>query len=101
MPPRWRVAPEKPPPPRAPTKAEKQERRDREEANDLIDCVLERAREVDAERRRHTWATMRPLADDGEPPRATGEARRIAWAKHGLTPPARRQRFDVYGNALH
>ena len=37
-----------------------------------------------------------------EPPRVTDEARRIAWAKHGLTPPAHPKRlFDVYGNALN
>ena len=40
------------------------------------------------------------LAKDSKPPKITDEARKIAWAKHGLAPPNHRRRFDVYGDAL-
>ncbi len=92
--------PEKPPPPRAPTEAEKRQERDRAEADALIEDILERVSAADAVRRSETWAGM-PLAEDSEPPKVTDEARRLAWAKHGLTPPAHRKRFDVYGHALN
>ena len=78
-----------------------QERKEREaaETNQLIDTVLAACRSADEARRRDTWVTM-PLPSESAPPKVTEQARRVAWAKHGLAPPAHRRRFDVYGNAL-
>ena len=105
MPP-WSVVPKKSQPPREPTAAEK-ERKEREEQENaetdrLIDHILATVRSGDEARRRDTWVTM-PLSSESEAPKATDQARRIAWAKHGIAyaaVPARRMRFDVYGNRL-
>lgn len=99
MPP-WVVVPKQPPPPREPTTdAEKRKARRKVEVDAILEDVAERVAAADRKRRRETWAGM-PLAADSKPPKITDEARTIAWAKHGLTPPNHRRRFDVYGNAL-
>ena len=105
MPP-WSVVPDKPQPQREPTAAEKKrkERKEHEDAETdrLIDTILASVRSADEARRRDTWVTM-PLSTESEAPKVTDQARRIAWAKHGIphaAVPARRMRFDVYGNRL-
>lgn len=105
MPP-WSVVPKKSQPPREPTAAERKrkEREEREsaEADQLTHTILATVRSADEARRRDTWVTM-PLPSESEAPKATDQARRIAWAKHGIpyaAVPARRMRFDVYGNKL-
>ena len=100
MPP-WVVVPKKPPPPpRKPnTDAEKRRARREEEVDAILEDIAEQVAAADRKRRSETWAGM-PLAKDSKPPKITDEARRIAWAKHGLKPPNHRQRFDVYGNEL-
>lgn len=105
MPP-WSVVPKTSQPQREPTAAEKtrKEREEREgaETDQLIDTVLATVRSADEARRRDTWVTM-PLSAESQAPKVTDQARRIAWAKHGIplaAVPTRRMRFDVYGNSL-
>lgn len=105
MPP-WSVVPKTSQPQREPTAAEKKrkEREEREyaETDRLIDTILATVRSGDEARRRDTWVTM-PFPPESEAPKATDQARRIAWAKHGIpyaAVPARRMRFDVHGNRL-
>ena len=100
MPP-WVVVRKKPPaPPHKPaTAAEKRKARHSEEVDAMIEDIAEQVAAADRKRRRETWASM-PLAEDSKPPKITDEARKIAWAKHGLKPPNHRRRFDVHGNAL-
>ena len=102
----WSVKPDKPKAkarparPSAVVEAER-ERKEREEAEtaELIDTILAVCRSGEEARRRDTWITM-PLSNESAPPKVTEQARRVAWAKHGLAPPVQRRRFDAYGNAL-
>ena len=107
MPP-WSVVPDKPSKKKetvADTKRkEREEREEREnaETDQLIHTILAAVRSADETRRRDTWVTM-PLSKDSEPPKVTDQARRIAWARHGIphaAVPTRHMRFDVYGNRL-
>lgn len=104
MPP-WSVVPDKPAKKTetvAGSKRKEREERENAETDQRIKTLLATARSADEARRRDTWVTM-PLVKDSEPPRVTDQARRIAWAKHGIpyaAVPTRRMRFDVYGNAL-
>ena len=105
MPP-WSVVPDKPAKKEKETAAgnKRKEREEREnaETDQLIHTILAAARSADEARRRDTWVTM-PPSKDSEPPKVTDQARRIAWAKHGIphaAVPARHMRFDVYGNRL-
>ena len=107
MPP-WSVVPDKPPKKAsAATTVAGQKRKERKEREDaethhLIDTILAAVRSADEARRRDTWVTM-PLSSESEAPKVTDQARRIAWAKHGIphaAVPTRHMRFDVYGNRL-
>jgi hypothetical protein len=98
----WSVKPDKPKAKaRSAVSEAERERKEREEAEtaQLIDTILAACRSGDEARRRDTWVTM-PLSSESAPPRVTEQARRVAWAKHGLAPPVHRRRFDAYGNAL-
>ena len=98
----WSVKPDKPKAKAGPAvSAAERERKEREgaETDQLIDTILTACRSGDEARRRDSWVTM-PLPSESAPPKVTEQARRVAWAKHGLAPPAHRRRFDVYGNAL-
>lgn len=102
MPP-WEIVRKKPPPQahkqQQPTAAEKRKERHDAEVDAILEDIAERVDAADRKRRSETWAGM-PLAKDSKPPKITDEARKIAWAKHGLAPPNHRRRFDVYGDAL-
>lgn len=105
--PLWSVVPDKPAKKKksetvAGNKRKEREERENAETDQLIDTLLATARSADEARRRDTWAAM-PLPKESQPPKVTDQARRVAWAKHGIphaSVPARRMRFDVYGNAL-
>jgi len=104
MPP-WSVVPDKPPKKKetvAGNKRKEREERENAETDQLIDTILATVRSADEARRRDTWVTM-PLSTESQAPKVTDQARRIAWAKHGIplaAVPTRRMRFDVYGNSL-
>lgn len=100
MPP-WEVLRTKPPPPahKPTTAAEKRKAHNNAEVDAILQDIAERVDAADRKRRGETWAGM-PLAKDSKPPKITDEARKIAWAKHGLAPPNHRRRFDAYGNEL-
>ncbi|MBD40239.1 MAG: hypothetical protein CMB11_07690 [Euryarchaeota archaeon] len=98
----WSVKPDKPKAkvgPAVSAAEEERKAREAEETDQLIDIILAACLSKDEARRRDTWVTM-PLPFESAPPKVTEQARRVAWAKHGLAPPAHRRRFDVYGNAL-
>jgi hypothetical protein len=103
MPP-WSVVPDKPARQPTPADDKRREREEREnaETDQLVGTLLAVARSGEEARRRDTWVAM-PLAKESQAPKVTDQARRIAWARHGVrhaSVPARRTRFDVYGNAL-
>mgnify|MGYP004255598095 CR=1 FL=1 len=104
MPP-WSVVPDKPSKKKetvADNKRKERQERENAETDRLVDTILAAVRSADEARRRDTWVTM-PLSKDSEPPKVTDQARRIAWAKHGIphaAVPTRHMRFDVYGNRL-
>jgi hypothetical protein len=103
MPP-WSVVPDKPEKKTTPADDKRKEREEREDAetDQLIGTILAVARSGEDARRRDTWATM-ALPEESQAPKVTDQARRIAWAKHGIphaAVPTRRTRFDVYGNRL-
>jgi len=104
MPP-WSVVPDKPVKKKETVAGNKRkERKEREDAETdrFIDTILDTVRSADEARRRDTWVTM-PLSSESEAPKVTDQARRIAWAKHGIphaAVPTRHMRFDVYGNQL-
>ena len=101
----WSVKPDKPKTgaartPAVSTAAQERKAREAAETDALIDTVLAAVRSADEARRRDTWATMPLSVQQSAPPKVTENARRVAWAKHGLAPPAHRRRFDAHGNAL-
>jgi len=80
------------------TAAQERKAREAAETDALIDTVLAACRSADEARRR---ADQLPLSmQQSAPPKVTEQARRVAWAKHGLAPPAHRRRADAYRNAL-
>lgn len=99
----WSVKPDKPKAKTGPavsTAARERKEREAAETDQLIDIILAACRSGDEARRRNTWATLPLSVQQSAPPKVTEQALRVAWAKHGLAPPAHRRRVDTGGNAL-